>query len=319
MRHQFSSLTPKLSEVLNKKTKSIIVVAGPTAVGKTNLSIELAKKYNTVIISADSRQFYKELEIGTAKPSQSELQQVKHYFINSLSIHEPFDVGQFEKEALKLLEELFKTHEVVIVTGGSGLYIKALCEGIDDMPEIPDGIRAKWNTIYKERGLEFLQEALRQVDFDYSQIVDMNNPMRIMRGLEVFEASGKNMSYWRSQKKHAQRPFNIIKIALNRDRAELYSRIDKRMDQMIQQGLFEEAKQYYAYKDLNALQTVGYSEIFGCFSGEYDKVEAIRLLKRNSRRYAKRQLTWFRKDDSFQWFHPEEIQAILAHISNEIS
>jgi tRNA dimethylallyltransferase len=303
---------------LKKKTKCIIVIAGPTAVGKTSLSIDLAVKYKTVILSADSRQFYKELEIGTAKPSQKELSKAKHYFINNLSIHDTYDVGQFEKDALIQLDELFLQHDIVIVTGGSGLYIKALCDGLDAMPSIPNSIRDKWNTLFQERGLGYLQEELKRIDIAYCQIVDMNNPMRLIRGLEVYEASGKNMTYWRSISNETERPFTVIKIALNREREELYSRIDERMDQMISEGLFDEAEGFYPVRTYNALQTVGYTEIFGCISGEYDKVEAIRLLKRNSRRYAKRQITWFKKDSEFNWFHPKSEQAIYEYIQQQI-
>jgi tRNA dimethylallyltransferase len=303
---------------LNKKTKCIIVIAGPTAVGKTALSIYLAHKYKTVILSADSRQFYRELEIGTAKPTQKELEETKHYFINNLSIHDNYNVGHFEKDALNLLEELFLLHDVVIVTGGSGLYVKALCNGLDAMPSVPDSIRDRWNAVFKERGLGYLQEELKRVDIDYFQEVDINNPMRLIRGLEVFEASGKNMSYWRSTNNEIERPFKVIKVGLNRDREELYSRIDDRMTQMISEGLFDEAKKFYPLRSLNALQTVGYSEIFGYLDGEYDKVEAIRLLARNSRRYAKRQITWFNKDETFQWFHPNSEHGIQEYIEQQI-
>jgi len=302
---------------LDKKTKRLIVIAGPTAVGKTDLSIDVAKHFNTVILSADSRQFYSELEIGTAKPSQEELTRVKHYFINSLSIHEDYDVAQYEREALNLLESLFKAHDTVVVTGGSGLYINALCEGMDDMPSVAEEIREKWNLLREEKGLAFLQDQVKSIDPEYYKIVDQQNPIRLTRAMEVFEASGKNMTFWRSQNKAKERPFDITKIALERPREELYRRIDLRMDMMIEQGLFEEAKEFYPFKDLNALQTVGYSEIFRYFDGEYDREEAIRLLKRNSRRYAKRQLTWFKKDKEFKWFNPENEEELIHYLNSK--
>jgi tRNA dimethylallyltransferase len=302
---------------LDKKTKRIIVIAGPTAVGKTDLSLEVAEHFNTVILSADSRQFYKELEIGTAKPSPEELTRVKHYFINSLSIHDTYDVAQYERDALSLLNELFQTYHTVVVTGGSGLYIKALCEGMDDMPAVAEEIREKWNLLREEKGLAFLQDQVKTIDPEYFEIVDQHNPIRLTRAMEVYEASGKNMTYWRSKNKPSDRPFDIVKIALERPREELYERIDLRMDLMIEEGLFNEAKEFYAFKDLNALQTVGYTEIFEYLDGKYDKEEAIRLLKRNSRRYAKRQLTWFKKDKEFKWFHPENEEELIDYLSSK--
>jgi tRNA dimethylallyltransferase len=302
---------------LDKKTKRIIVIAGPTAVGKTDLSLEVAKHFNTVILSADSRQFYKDLEIGTAKPSPEELSRVKHYFINSLSIHDTYDVALYERDALSLLNELFQTYHTVVVTGGSGLYIKALCEGIDDMPAVSEEIREKWNLLREEKGLAFLQDQVKTIDPDYFEIVDQHNPIRLTRVMEVYDASGKNMTYWRSKNKPSDRPFDIVKIALERPREELYERIDLRMDLMIEEGLFEEAKEFYPFKDLNALQTLGYTEIFGYFNGDYDKKEAIRLLKRNSRRYAKRQLTWFKKDKEFKWFHPENKEELIYYLNSK--
>ncbi|GAB3339079.1 tRNA (adenosine(37)-N6)-dimethylallyltransferase MiaA [Marivirga atlantica] len=302
---------------MDKKTKRIIVIAGPTAVGKTDLSLEVAEHFNTVILSADSRQFYKELEIGTAKPSPEELTRVKHYFINSLSIHDTYDVAQYERDALSLLNELFQTYHTVVVTGGSGLYIKALCEGMDDMPAVAEEIREKWNLLREEKGLAFLQDQVKTIDPEYFEIVDQHNPIRLTRAMEVYEASGKNMTYWRSKNKPSDRPFDIVKIALERPREELYERIDLRMDLMIEEGLFNEAKEFYAFKDLNALQTVGYTEIFEYLDGKYDKEEAIRLLKRNSRRYAKRQLTWFKKDKEFKWFHPENEEELIDYLSSK--
>ena len=296
-----------------------MILAGPTAVGKTSLSIELAKQFNTEIISADSRQFYREMELGTAKPSKREMDGIVHHFINSHSIHDEYNVGDFEKDSLNLLSELFLKYDVVFVVGGSGLYVKALCEGIDEMPKIPQELRAQLNDEYLKFGLEYLQNELQAVDPEYYSIVDQQNPQRLIRALELFRATGKNMTYYRAQTSKVERPFNIIKIGLERPREELYQRINLRMDQMIAAGLFEEANELYPFKNLNALQTVGYSEIFGFLDGDYDKEEAIRLLKRNSRRYAKRQMTWFKKDTEFKWFLPIDENFIREYIKNSLN
>jgi tRNA dimethylallyltransferase len=304
---------------LHKNSKRIIVIAGPTAVGKTALAVNLAKYFKTSVISADSRQFYKEMNIGTAKPSSEEMGGVPHYFIDSLSIKEDYNVGCFEKEALNILKDLFKHNNTVIVSGGSGLYVKALCEGINQMPEIPSENREKLIKSYQEKGLAFLQEQLMVVDPDYCKIVDLNNPQRLIRALELFETTGKNMTYFRSFSSFVQRPFDMIKIGLERPRDELYARIDERMDKMIDQGLFQEAESLLFFKQLNALHTVGYTEIFSYLNGDYDKEEAIRLLKRNSRRYAKRQLTWFKKDSDFTWFHPENESKIIMWLNKRLN
>lgn len=295
-----------------------MILAGPTAVGKTSLSIELAKRFQTEIISADSRQFFKELEIGTAKPTEEEMDGVTHHFINSHSIHDNYNVGQFEKDALKKLGQLFQKHDVVFVVGGSGLYVKALCEGIDDMPAIPAEIRQKLNAEFEQNGIEYLQNEVAKCDPEYFKIVDQQNPQRLIRALELYYATGKNMSFYRTQQNKVERPFNIIKIGLERTREELYDRINLRMDQMISEGLFEEAEKLYHYRNLNALQTVGYSEIFGFLNGEYDREEAIRLLKRNSRRYAKRQMTWFKRDPEFVWFSAEDKGKVIDYLESKI-
>lgn len=294
-----------------------MILAGPTAVGKTSLSIQLAQRFQTEIISADSRQFYREMEIGTAKPTQNEMDGIPHHFINSHSIKDDYNVGQFEKETLKLLNDLFQKHNVVFVVGGSGLYVKALCEGIDEMPAIPAEIRQKLNAEFEQNGIQYLQKKVAQSDPEYFEIVDQQNPQRLIRALELFRATGKNMSYYRAQEKQVERPFNIIKIGLERPREELYDRINFRMDQMIEEGLFEEAENLHQYKDLNALQTVGYSEIFGFLDGEYDREEAIRLLKRNSRRYAKRQMTWFKRDSEFIWFSAENKDEVISYLDSK--
>jgi tRNA dimethylallyltransferase len=301
-----------------KENKYLIVIAGPTAVGKTELCINLAKNFNTEIISSDSRQFFKETVLGTAKPTGIQLSQVPHHFINSHSIHDHYDVSLFEKEVLNLMHTFFKNHKMIIMTGGSGLYIDAVCNGFDEMPKIDSEIRQKIIKEYELKGLIFLQEQVMLLDPEYFTLVDQNNPQRLMRAIEVCRATGKPFSAYRKKKK-VDRPFKVIKIGLERDRSELYHRIDLRMDLMIQQGLFDEATSLFPYKDLNALQTVGYSEIFGFLEGKYDKEEAIRLLKRNSRRYAKRQLTWFKKDPEMSWFHPDQFEEVYGFISNQMA
>ncbi|MFC0516248.1 tRNA (adenosine(37)-N6)-dimethylallyltransferase MiaA [Mucilaginibacter angelicae] len=279
---------------------TLIVVAGPTAVGKTAAAIRLAQHFNTVVVSADSRQFFREMSIGTAKPDESELAAAKHYFINSHSISESFSVGDFEKQGLALLDELFKTHDKVILAGGSGLYIKAICEGFDDLPVADPAVREKLN-LELEEGILSLQEKLKQVDPDYYAEVDLNNPQRIIRALEVFETSGKPFSSYRNATIN-KRPFNIIKLALDMPREKLYERINLRVDLMAKQGLVEEVKSLLSHRELNALNTVGYSELFDHFDGKTSLDEALLLIKQNTRRFAKRQLTWFRKDKGFVWF-----------------
>jgi len=302
---------------LTLKSNFLIIIAGPTAVGKTDLCIKLAKKFNTSIISSDSRQFFIEMDIGTAKPDIKELQEVKHFFINQLSVQETYDVRKFENDALILLDRLFEDHKCVILTGGSGLYIDAVCKGFDDIPSVDPGIRAELMEIYQVYGLARLQELLFQADPDYYETVDRENPHRLIRALEVYRGTGKPFSSYR-EKKVADRPFSIIKIGLERERAELYDRINKRMDLMVDRGLFEEAASLYPLRHLNALQTVGYSEIFEHIDGEYGREEAIRLMKRNSRRYAKRQMTWFRRDDDYTWFHPSQTDQIISFITDQM-
>jgi len=257
------------------------------------------------------------MEIGTAKPSPEERSQIKHFFINNLSIEEDYDVGKYEKEAILLLENLFKIHETVILTGGSGLYLDAVAGGLDRIPQVDPSIRMELNLVFQKEGMGLLLERLKKMDPAYYQQVDLANPQRVIRALEVCIGTGKPYSSFR-KKRIKERPFQIIKIALERERQELYDRIDSRMDQMIAEGLFEEAKNLYPLKDVNALQTVGYREIFGYLDKEYDLEEAVRLLKRNSRRFAKRQMTWLRKDPGYQWFHPSQLQDIINYIRNQM-
>ncbi|NOW97000.1 tRNA (adenosine(37)-N6)-dimethylallyltransferase MiaA [Mucilaginibacter sp. SG564] len=295
-------------------TKTLIVVAGPTAVGKTAAAIELARHYNTVVVSADSRQFFREMSIGTAKPNEQELTAVKHYFIDSHSITEPFSVGDFEKQGLALLDELFKTHDRVILAGGSGLYIKAICEGFDDLPTADPVIRERLNQELEEQGITHLQQKLLAADPDYYNEVDLSNPQRIIRALEVFESSGKPFSSYR-QAIVNKRPFDIIKLALNLPREILYDRINQRVDLMIQQGLLAEAEALLPSRRFNALNTVGYTELFDYFDGKTSLEKAVEMIKQNTRRFAKRQLTWFRKDSSIHWFQASDPDLISQMIN----
>jgi tRNA dimethylallyltransferase len=283
------------------QTKTLIVIAGPTASGKTAAAIELAKYYKTVIVSADSRQFYREMSIGTAKPTEDELAAVKHYFINSLSITETFTAGDYEKQCLELLNELFQIHDAVILVGGSGLFIKAVCEGFDEFPDTKPGVREKLKKEFEEKGIGVLQEMLKIVDPEYYGQVDLDNPQRVIRALEVFETSGQPYSSYRKLNIN-KRPFQIIKLGLNMEREVLYHRINQRVDDMVHQGLVEEAKLLLPYRHLNALSTVGYSELFDYFDGKTDLKTAIDLIKQNTRRFAKRQVTWFGKDEEIVWF-----------------
>lgn len=296
---------------------TLIVIAGPTAVGKTDLCLWLAKELDTVILSADSRQFYQEMNIGTAKPGPADLSSVKHYFIDSHSIEDEYSCGAFEADALALLQELFRDKKVVLLTGGSGLYIQALCEGLDEMPEASPAIRHKLMAELANSGLDHLLRQLQELDPDYYDQVDRANPQRVIRALEVCYCSGRPYSFYRGRNPK-KRPFRLIKIGLNRDRAELYRRIDQRMDQMLAEGLVAEATALCPYRAHNALQTVGYKEIIDYLDGQQDWPETVRLLKRNSRRYAKRQLTWFSRDTNFQWFHPDDREAVLAFIRQQI-
>ncbi|SHN00172.1 tRNA dimethylallyltransferase [Cyclobacterium lianum] len=258
------------------------------------------------------------MNVGTAKPTKKNLEEADHYLIDNKSIHDSYDVKAFEKDALVLIERLFNEMDMIILTGGSGLYIDAVVGGLDEMPPAQPQIREQLNLDYRRIGLVYLQKKLLELDPDYYAKVDLNNPQRLIRALEVCLSTGKPYSHYRVRERK-QRPFRTIKLALCREREELYSRIEQRMDAMIRQGLFEEAAGLYPYRRLNALQTVGYQEIFGYMEGDYDKTEAIRLLKRNSRRYAKRQLTWFRRDPDYTWFHPEKSTEIISWVTAQMS
>ncbi len=295
--------------------KTLIIIAGPTAIGKTTLAISLAKHFKTEIISADSRQFYREMNIGTAKPSAVELKEVKHHLINSHSVLDQFNAGDFEKESIELINKLFLDYDQVIMAGGSGLFINAVSHGFDQLPIATDEIRTYLNTILNEKGITFLQDRLKKIDPVYYKEVDIFNPQRIIRALEVFESSGKTFSSLRTNIKK-QRPFNIVKIGLNTDRNLLYERINLRVDQMIKDGLIEEVEGLKSYRHLNPLNTVGYSEIFNYIDGKSTREEAIEKIKRNTRRFAKRQITWFNKSEDIKWFKPDEFDSIIQHLNS---
>jgi len=302
-----------LTNLTIMNTKTLIVVLGPTAIGKTSLSIQLAKQYNTEIVSADSRQFYKELLIGAAPPSVKELSEVKHHFIQHLSVSEDYNVGKFEKDAILKIEELFRKNDKIIMTGGSGLYIDAICKGFDKMPEIPSEIREKVISLYKKNGIEFLQEELKEKDSIYFNEVDTKNPQRLMRALEIIYSTNKTFSSFRKKEKK-KRSFNIVKIGLEIDRELLYNRINNRVDIMMENGLEKEVKSLIPYQNKNALQTVGYKELFEYFDGNCSLEQSTEMIKQNTRRFAKRQITWFKKDSSIKYFSPESLNEIIKFI-----
>ncbi len=295
--------------------KTCIVVCGPTAVGKTRVAIELAKHFGTSVISADSRQCYRELNIGVARPSADELGECKHYFIASHSIHDNITASFFERYALDLCKELFSNNNVVIMVGGTGLYIKAFCEGLDEIPVADEEIRTQVQAGFNKGGIKWLAEELHKKDPLFYEKGEMENPRRMTRALEVVTQTGRSILSFHNALS-ATRPFRIIKIGLDLPRNELYSRIDLRVDEMMQKGLLDEVRSLVSFQQLKALQTVGYSELFAHLKGELSLNEAEELIKRNSRRYAKRQLTWFRKDDKINWFAPDAGE-ILAFLKKE--
>jgi len=294
--------------------KTLAVIVGPTGIGKTNLAISLARQFSTEIISADSRQFFKEMEIGTAKPSAEELAAAPHHFINSHSISTLFSTGDFELEAIQLLDQLFKKHDLLIMAGGSGLYIDAVCKGLDDLPETDLNIREQLNQQLALEGIEPIKKQLSTYDPEYFKKVDQANPQRLIRGLEFYLSTGTKLSAHLTNSKKI-RSFNVIKIGLNMDRAELYSRINHRVDKMMEAGLLDEVKSLQAYRSYNALNTVGYSELFTYLDGKTTLKEAVDQIKQNTRRFAKRQLTWFRRDESTAWFEPNQTDAIIRYLN----
>lgn len=296
--------------------KTLISIVGPTAIGKTGLAIQLAQHYSTDILSCDSRQFYKEMTIGTAVPSTTELAQVKHHFIQNISIHEKYSVGDFERDGLKFLDDYFQTNDICIMVGGSGLYEKAITTGFDIFPEIDPIFREQLNQELETDGIEKLQIELKQVDPIYYDEVDIYNKQRVIRALEIYRGSGQPFSKFRNQDLN-KRPFNIIKIGLELPRQEMYDRINQRVDIMMNEGLLDEAKSLYPLKELNALQTVGYRELFDFFEGKIDLNFANEEIKKNTRRFAKRQMTWFKKDQDVNWFSPLEKEEIINFINSK--
>jgi tRNA dimethylallyltransferase len=292
------------------KEKTCVIIAGPTAVGKTAAAIEVARYFNTEIISADSRQCFKEMTIGVAKPAAAELQQVHHYFINSHSIHDDVNAAVFEQYALQAAEKIFQQHDVAVVTGGTGLYIKAFCEGLDDMPPVSMRIRQAITTQYEQQGLAWLQQQVQEQDPLYYATGEIQNPQRLIRALEVMQATGASIRTYQQGKK-VTRPFNIIKFGLELPRPRLHARINTRVDKMMEEGLLKEVEGLVPCKQLNALQTVGYTELFNYLDGNISLTQAIEQIKTNTRHYAKRQMTWFRKDTTFQWLSPDSINEVI--------
>lgn len=293
--------------------KTLLVLIGPTGVGKTELSLRLAERFHTCIVSADSRQLYADLKIGTAAPTPEQLQRVEHHFVGTLQLTDYYSAAQYEAEVLKLLEMLFVQKDVVILTGGSMMYVDAVCKGIDDIPTVDADTRQLMLQRYEAEGLERLCAELKLLDPEYYKIVDLKNPKRVIHALEICYMTGKTYTSFRTRQKK-ERPFRILKIGLTRDREELYDRINRRVEQMVEDGLIEEARRVYPYRTLNSLNTVGYKELFKYFDGEWTLPFAIDKIKQNSRIYSRKQMTWFKRDEEIRWFHPEEEVEIEAYL-----
>lgn len=309
-----------ISEILtlSSKKSNLIIIVGPTAVGKTDLCVKLAKAFDTEILSCDSRQFYQQLNIGTAKPTPEEMGSVVHHFVDSHSINEYYSAGDFERDAIKLLEnDIFKRKNTAIMTGGSGLFVKAITNGLDEMPEAPLALREELMQRLEKGELEIMAEELRKLDPEYCETADLQNSQRVVRALEVCLNSGRAFSSFH-KKNSIERSFNIIKIGIERPRQQLYERINLRMDLMLKNGLIEEVRGLINYRNHNALQTVGYKEVFEFLDGNYDFATMVDLLKRNSRRYAKRQMTWFKNQDAFEWFYSTDFEGIKTYILSKL-
>jgi len=305
-----------MSDKSHKPT--LIVIAGPTASGKTGLAIDVARHFNTEIISADSRQFYREIPIGTAAPSGEQLNQVPHHFVGNLSIQDEYNVSRYEKEVLALLDEKFKENNLMLMVGGSGLYINAVCNGIDELPDPDPVLRDELNAIFQQKGIAALQESIRQLDPEYFEQVDQNNPKRLLRAIEVCRQSGKTSSHLH-RNQPVQRNFNILKIGLELPREILNQHINQRTDKMLQRGWLEEARAVFPYRHLNALNTVGFKELFAYLDGKWPLEQAIEKIKTNTRRYAKRQMTWFRKDTDIHWLAPKDLENMILFIKKMIN
>lgn len=298
--------------------KVLVVLLGPTGVGKTEISLRMAEHFNCPIVSSDSRQFYRELKIGTAAPTEFQLKRVKHYFIGSHSIHDEYNAGQYEVDVMQLLDALFRQNDVVMLVGGSMMYIDAVCNGIDDMPNIDNETREFWRQQYAENGLGYIQNELKRLDPKHYGEVDLQNYKRVLHALEICSITGKPFSDIRTGIRK-ERPFNIVKIGLNRPRSELYERINNRVDEMMAEGLLEEARQFYEFRHLNTLNTVGYKELYEYLDGNWSLDFAVNMIRQDSRRYAKRQMTWFNRDKEIHWFHPDMDNAILDYINKVIN
>ncbi len=285
--------------------KTLVLILGPTGVGKTELSLRVAEHYGCPILNCDSRQVFRSIPVGTATPTAEEQARVKHYFVATRELEEEYNAGQYERDALELLDELFRTHEVVVMTGGSMLYADAVCNGLDDLPSVPAGVRKAVREGYERGGLEWLQAEVQRLDPDYWNVVDRQNPARLAHCVELSRVTGKPYSSLLT-KTVAYRPFRIVKVGLERSREELYDRINRRVEQMIADGLVDEARRVYPKRQLNSLQTVGYRELFASFDGEYDLDRAIELIQQNTRHYAKRQMTWFRRDTQIHWLNAND-------------
>jgi len=301
----------------SKEKPLLVVLTGPTGVGKTDLAIELALYFKTCIIGADSRQFYKELKIGTAPPSSEQLLKVQHYFIQFLSIHEYYNVSKYEQDVNRLLQQLFQNQKIVFLVGGSGLYIDAVIKGIDDMPDVDLELRNSLNLQLEQYGLAWLRAQLQKLDFETYRKIDLSNKNRILRAVEVCLQTGKPYSSF-LKRQEKTRPYKILKIALDIPREQLYQRINQRVDKMIETGLIDEAQKFFKFKDLVALKTVGYKELFNYFEGKISQEEAIKLIKSNTRKYARKQLTWFRRDKDFYWVKPGNLDDMIQLITQSI-
>ena len=297
--------------------KSLIVLLGPTAVGKTELSLQLAERLGCSIISADSRQLYRDMVVATAAPTREQLARVPHHFIGTLSLTDYYSAAQYEADALALIERLFTRHDTLLLTGGSMMYIDAVCNGIDEIPTISEEVRRAVVTRYEEEGLDVLLEELQRLDPDFYEKVDRRNPKRVIHAVEICRMTGQPYSSLRTETKK-ERPFDIVKIGLTRPRAELYERINSRVDAMMRDGLEAEARKLYPYRHLNALNTVGYKEMFAYFDGTYDLPAAVEKIKRNTRVYARKQMTWFRRDDTIVWFTPDDRLKLFAYVEKRL-
>ena len=297
--------------------KKLVVLLGPTAVGKTELSLQLAERLGCPIISADSRQLYRDMVVATAAPTREQLARVPHHFIGTLSLTDYYSAAQYEADALALIEQLFTRHDTLLLTGGSMMYIDAVCNGIDEIPTISDEVRRAVVTRYEEEGLDVLLEELQRLDPDFYEKVDRRNPKRVIHAVEICRMTGQPYSSLRTETKK-ERPFDIVKIGLTRPREELYERINSRVDAMMRDGLEAEARRLYPYRHLNALNTVGYKEMFAYFDGTYDLPAAVEKIKRNTRVYARKQMTWFRRDDTIVWFTPDDRLKLFAYVEKRL-